>query len=701
MTGLERTFEIPNGRYSVAIDTGGTFTDLVIASEEDGSRWTVKVPSTPGQPSRAVLEALQRTGAEPMIERFVLGTTVATNALLQRAGERTVYVTTAGFEDVPFIQRINRHGLYDLQWVKPAPYVARADCMGVIERVASDGSLRIALADAEIERVIGDLAEREGAIAINLLFSFINPEHERRLAAAVREAFPARSVSVASELAPVWREFERATTVLVDASLKRLVANFAAEVQDGLAGIGVSCPCFFLKSNGGQVTAAAAARRPIDLTLSGLAGGLIAGKFYADAIGLSSVVTLDMGGTSADVGLILDGRIRSATQYEFEWGMPIIAPVVDLTTIGAGGSSMAALDAGGLIKVGPESAGALPGPACYGRGGVAPTVTDADVLLGRLSPDYFLGGELPLDPKLARESVAPLCASLGLGEEETAQAIVELAVENMANAIRLLCADRGVDYRALDLMAFGGAGPLHAALICRRLGLRRLVIPPEPGLASALGALVADLRVDRRITRSFRSGEEVGQELRQALADLSAQALGALAQEGAAVHPVVLLSAACRYVGQNYEHEVPIALDGDGDLMEILTARFHAQHEATYGYRLDDATVEVVHLAASALDTARSPELAAPAQEPAPRAPTRRPVYFKDLGWTDTDVLHRNSLPAGISIPGPLIIEEHDSTVLVLDGQRVTQHATGALIVESMLTEAGSASTARGGAYVG
>ncbi len=335
----------------------------------EGELRTLKLPSTPEAPSAAAMEAMRRSGVQSEVGFFVLGTTVATNALLQRAGERTLYVTTAGFEDVPFIQRITRRGLYDLQWVKPAPYVKRADCFGVRERIASDGSVRVPLTDEELARLIEALSSHEGAIAINLLFSFVNPLHEQRLAEEVRRAFPERSVSVSSELAPIWREFERATTVLVDASLKHLVAGFAEEVDRGLGELGVRCPRFFLKSNGGQVTAKAAARRPIDLTLSGLAGGLIAGKLYADQVGLSSVLTLDMGGTSADVGLLLDGRIRSVSQFEFDWGMPILAPVVDLTTIGAGGSSIAALDAGGLLKVGPESAGARPGPACYGLGG--------------------------------------------------------------------------------------------------------------------------------------------------------------------------------------------------------------------------------------------------------------------------------------------------------------------------------------------
>jgi N-methylhydantoinase A len=669
--------------YRVGVDTGGTFTDLVIVAVGENRRWTVKVPSTPSRPAEAVIEALERTGVSSQVEFFVLGTTVGTNALIQRKGERTVYLTTAGFEDIPFIQRINRLGLYDLQWTKPAPYVKRADCLGVKERVAYDGTVHLALEDAEVERVIEKLRPIEAAIAVNLLFSFANPEHERRLADAIRAALPERSVSVSSEIAPVWREYERANTVIVDASLKRLVEGFASELDTGVEAVGASCPRFFLKSNGGQVSTLAAARRPIDLMLSGLAGGLIAGKHYADALELDSVVTLDMGGTSADVGLILGRQIRSANVYEFEWGLPIIAPVVDLTTIGAGGSSIASLDAGGLLRVGPESAGAQPGPACYPGGGTEPTVTDANVVLGRLDPDYFLGGELPLDADRAHTAVATLCGHLGLGVEDAAQAIIELAVENMANAIRLLCADRGIDYRSLDLIAFGGAGPLHAALIARRLGLGRVVIPPEPGLASAFGALVADLRVDRTVTRSLRSDSSSAEELRAELTSLAREALGALHEEGQPVDPLALLSLGCRYLGQNYEQEVAIALDEDGDLLAAALARFHAQHEAIYGYCLPDAPMEIVRLTVTAIDTGRAAPPQVALREPTEPAELRqRAAFFKDDGWVQTDVHKRSQLPVAVSLAGPLVIEEPDSTVLVLDGQCVRLHHTGALILE-------------------
>ena len=668
----------------MGIDTGGTFTDLVIAETTSGRRMTVKVSSTPDRPSEAVVEALRRTGLAEKVDLFVLGTTVGTNALLQRRGERTLYLTTAGFEDALFIQRINRLGLYDLQWVKPAPYVRRADCLGVNERVASDGSVRRELEDAEVERIVDELRGREGAIAINLLFSFVNPAHERRLAGAIRAAFPDRSVSVSSEVAPVWREFERGNTVAVDASLKRLIADFATEVDAGLDELNLPGARFFMKSNGGQVSTTTAAQRPVDLTLSGLAGGLIAGRFYSNQLGLDSIVTLDMGGTSADVGLVLGGEIRSSSQYEFEWGLPIIVPVVDLSTVGAGGSSIAGLDTGGLLKVGPESAGARPGPACYDLGGTDPTITDANVVLGRLNPRFFLGGELTLDPELAHHAVSVLGARMGYQPEQAAQAILELAVENMAGTIRLLCADRGVDYRALDLMAFGGAGPLHAGLIAQRLGITRIVVPPHPGLVSAFGALVAELRVDRQITTAISTETSHEGELRAALSELAGIALRALTEEGSPRSPIVATSAGCRYVGQNYEQDVPIPHQTEGDLLRSTLDRFHEQHESRYGYRLPDAGMEIVRLSAVAVDADRLHTGAyAQFDGSEERLDDTRSVFFKDQGWVQTPVINRAMLPIGETVEGPLVIEEIDSTILVLDGRCATRHASGAVIVET------------------
>ena len=672
----------------LGVDTGGTFTDLVLVDERTGERAATKVPSTPDDPSRAVLAALEQSGCAPgEIAYFVLGTTIATNCLLERTGQRTLYLTTAGFEDVPFIQRIDRKSLFDLQWQKSVPYVQRRDCLGVVERVAQDGSVRVPLEDAEIGRLVAEVRTRAAgdggvAVAINLLFAFIRPDHEQRLAASLRDALPDVAVSCSHEVAPIWREYERGNTVIVDAYLRRLTGRFAERLDEGLAEAGLRCPRFLIKSNGGQIPLAQASRQAVGFVLSGLAGGLIAGRHFAVEAGCSDVITLDMGGTSADVGVVVDGTIRAASQFELEWGLPIAIPVVDLTTIGAGGSSIARFDQGGLLEVGPQSAGADPGPAAYGRGGTAATVTDANLVLGRLDPGYFLGGAVPLDVELARGAMASVAERLGCDVETAAHAVVDVACENMANAIRLLCADRGLDYRRFHLMAFGGAGPLHAGALARRIGIVRVLVPPSPGVASAFGAQAADLRVDRRLTRVLRSDTATEAELRGASSRIAAEALAELHGEGGdALDPALVVTASARYLGQNFEQDVGVPLDAAGDLVAILVERFHRQHEAVYGYRLEDAVVEVVHLTATALDR-RAPTPAVTLAPGAAEAITVRPVSFEAGSWVETPIYRRAELGAGSRVVGPAVVEEVDSTTIVFPGQVAATHGSGSLFLE-------------------
>jgi N-methylhydantoinase A len=674
--------------YRIGIDTGGTFTDMVLIDEQTGARQTVKVPSTRSRPSQAVFEALERAECDPAeVAFFVLGTTIATNCLLERKGQRTLYLTTEGFEDIPFIQRVDRQSLYDLQWLKPRPYVDRRDCLGVRERVAHDGSVRIALEDAEIERVVAAVAARDAespdgvAVAVNLLFAYVDASHERRLAEALATALPHVPVSVSSEIAPIWREYERGNTVIVDAYLRRLTETFAAEIDEGLERIGLHAPRFLLKSNGGQIPTGAPSHRAVNLVLSGLAGGLIGARHFAEALGERNIITLDMGGTSADVGVIVDGTIRSSASCELEWGLPIAVPVVDLSTIGAGGSSIASFDQGGFLKVGPESAGAEPGPAAYGRGGTQATVTDANLVTGRLNPDYFVGGELPLDPERARAAVGAVAERLGGTAEEAADAIIDVACNNMTNAIRLLCAERGLDYRALRLMAFGGAGPLHAAFLARSLGVADVVIPPNPGLVSAFGAQAADLRVDRRLTRPGRSDLVGDAELRAGVEQVAREALAELRAEGARREPTLMLSVSCRYLGQNFEQEVPVPTDVPEALVEELVERFHRVHEHMYGYRLAGTVVEFIHLNATALETRSVPSLSVPMGDDDAEPVDVRPVYLKRAGWVEAPVYRRAALGPAQVIAGPAIVEEVDSTTLVLDDQQLRVDPSGSLLM--------------------
>ncbi len=684
---LAPALNVQRTQLRIGVDTGGTFTDLVALDETTGERRTVKVPSTPARPVEAVFTALAGAEAAPEeVSSFVLGTTIATNCLLQRRGARTVYVTTAGFEDVPFIQRINRLGLYDMHWDKPRPYVRRADCIGVRERLASDGTIRVALEPAEVERVVERVraieAEDAGiAVAVNLLFAYLDPGHERTLAAALTQALPGVPVSVSSDIAPVWREYERGNTTIVDAYLRRMVGEFTDGFEAGLAERGLDCPRFLLKSNGGQIVARQASTQPVQLVLSGLAGGMIAGRHYALAAGRQDALTLDMGGTSADVGVVLGGVVRSATSFEFEFGLPIAVPVVDLTTVGAGGSSLVGFDRGGLLQVGPASAGADPGPAAYGRGGEAATVTDANLVLGRLHGASFLGGRMPLDENLARAALQPVAERLGASLEDTARAVIRMAVVNMANAVRLVVADRGLDARRLDLVAFGGAGPLHAALLAQSAGLAGVVVPPHPGLASAFGAMAADMRVDRRLTIALRSDRGHGPQLAAGLARVAAEALDELRREGRPADPSVAGSVSCRYRGQNFERDVVVPLDAGDGVDAVAVERFHLAHETAYGYRLPEAVVEFVHVGAVASDRRDVPPDPPPPAGPAGVPYATRPVCLD--AWGDTPIYRREVLAAGQRIDGPAVIEEVDSTTLVLDGWVAEVHPSGCLVLHA------------------
>ena len=503
--------------YRMGIDTGGTFTDLVaVDAAGDGRLRIAKVPSTPAAPGRAVFDALAGSGVPvEELSLLVLGTTLGINAVLERRGARVLYLTTDGFQDVPFIQRIDKKDPYDLQWQKPVPFVARRDCIGVRERVAADGAVLTELTDDELERVAAAVEERlaepaespdrGAALAVNLLFSYVNPAHERRLAECLRRRFPDLPVSVAGAIAPMWREYERGSTTILDAYLRPRMSGWIRELERGLGERRFGGTFTIMKSNGGQVAAAAAKELPAHTMLSGLAGGVIGGRYFGEQAGRRDLITFDMGGTSTDVAMVVDGQISYTTGYEVDFSLPVSAPSVDLRTVGAGGGSIAWIDPGGMLRVGPQSAGASPGPVCYGQGGEQVTVTDANLVLGRLNPGFFLGGEMRLDPAAAHRTVEELGRTLGMSVEQTATAIIDLVNEQMADAIRVLTVERGIDPRRFALVAFGGAGPLHGAAVAAALGMPEMIVPPHPGLTSAFGALAADVRVDKRATRFHRS----------------------------------------------------------------------------------------------------------------------------------------------------------------------------------------------------
>ena len=693
----------PDGAWRIGVDTGGTFTDLV-AVGPDGEVRLQKVASTPAEPARATFEALARSGVDPRgeVDSFIMGTTIATNALIQRRGAPTVLITTAGFEDVLYIQRIDRQGLYDLQWVKAEPYVPRNRVIGVTERVLADGSVRAPLTDRELARVVEEVrritaGEEKPAVAIALLFSYVNPAHEQALGAALTGALAGVPVSLSSDVAPIWREYERSNTTVMDAYVKPIVSDFADDLRSELCALDMSGWHGLLRSNGGQVAIPDATAKPVEIVLSGLAAGMIAGAHFARAVDTAKAVTLDMGGTSADVGVITDGELQFSGLFEVEFGLPLALPILDVTTIGAGGGSVASIDSGGLLKVGPNSVGADPGPACYGLGGDAPSVTDANVVMGRLNPGYFLGGRMNLDADLARRAIEPLAARLGLSVDATAEAIVSVSIENMDGAMRLVTVDRGLDYREFDLVAYGGAGPLHAAEIARRMGMNRVIVPPNPGLVSAYGTVIADQRVDRRITLVRRLDHATSADLPGALGRLADEAVAELRSQlrrpGAPVE--VTTYVACRYLGQNYEQEirtefghvdrsfelaVPIGPESAG-FVDRLADRYHTTHRAAYGYEMRDQPVQSVYLGATALSPA--PDVLI---RPYPGVgdgadPQTRRVLAEAEHWVDARIANRDALAVGDVLDGPAVIEEADSTTWVPPGFRATVHGSQCLII--------------------
>ncbi|HEY7032269.1 MAG TPA: hydantoinase/oxoprolinase family protein [Thermomicrobiales bacterium] len=675
----------------IGIDTGGTFTDLVGYDDEATSFVYGKQPSTPHAPAAALAAVLADAGAgRTPVHSVVLGTTVATNAILTRRGARVCFVTTAGFEDVPFIGRMDKEELYNLHWQKPAPLVARRDCLGVAERVAHTGEVLSPLDEASLEELRGFVRRRlngqdEVAVAVSLLFSYLAPEHERQIKAVLQEAFPDLAISVSHEVAPTWREYERGSTTIGDAYVKPVLRGYVAGVRETLETLGVRAPASMLKSNGGHLRVEQADAQPAQFLLSGLAGGIVAARHYARLAGVENAFSLDMGGTSADIGTVQAGRERYIAEFNVGFGIPITVPCVDVATLGAGGGSIAWIDKGGLLQVGPRSAGAEPGPMCYGRGGTEPTVTDANLALGRLNPAYFLGGRVPLDPVAALPALAELGRGLGAAESEAvetaAHAIVETANEHMANQIKLISVDRGLDVREFALIPFGGAGPTAASACARLLGISTVLVPPHPGLCSAFGALAANWRVDRVWTVFGRSTHLNVAALAERLESLTAEAIRELRDDGFDGEPVVLRSLDMRYAGQNYEREVSLP-DGPftAATAEEMVRRFARAHDEFYGFSLEGEPVEFVNLRVVAIgpsDLAAAAVMTADGDTAEPVA--MRSVAFRGAGFVSTPIYRRESLPAGFALEGPAVIEEPDSTTVVHPGDTMRVREDGLL----------------------
>jgi N-methylhydantoinase A len=668
----------------VGIDTGGTFTDLVVFDPATGAVDSLKTSSTPSKPGRAIVNALDEAGvAASDLAAFTHGTTVGTNSLIERTGCKVAFVTTKGFEDTPFIQRINRKVLYDLRWTKPTPLVAsRRLCLGLDERLDSEGNEVKPIDEAEV-RELARMIRASGAqaVALSLLFSYVRTDHEDRVSEILAEELPGIPVSVSSDVAPIWREYERSSTTIADAYLRPLFGGYVASLDHALREAGMKGEWTLMKSNGGAMLSGAAAESPIQTVMSGPAGGMIAAEHVARALGELNVLTLDMGGTSADVGILVGGAQRHTTEYEIEWGLPAAVPLIDIKSIGAGGGSIAGVDAGGFLRVGPRSAGADPGPISYGRGGTQVTVTDANLLLGRLNPDYFLAGRMRLDPTVIDDAMQALGEPIGLGPLELAASIVEIANENMASAIKMVSLERGRDPRRFSLLAFGGAGPLHAAAVARVLGIPKVIVPQHPGVFSALGLLLADIRVDKVWTQAFRSNNVDAALVNRQFERITARALAELRQEGFASEPEIQRAINMRYFGQNYEHEVQIeAGELDEAALERAFRQFDELHASRYGYAIEREVIELVSFKVTAIGK-RAPLDFAHVNGAGGFARSERPVFVRERGWLDALVAHRSTLEPGERIPGPAVIEEEGSTVFVEAGMTLERTSHGALVI--------------------
>jgi N-methylhydantoinase A len=646
----------------LGVDVGGTFTDVVILS--DGRLITAKVPSTPSDQSEGVLAGVEAADFDAAaLGAFAHGMTVATNALLERRGARLALVTTEGFRDVIEIGRQTRPSLYDLTRDRPPALVRRELRFTVRERMGPEGEL-VALDEESLARAV-DAVRDAGveAVAVCLLFAFLHPEHERRVGEALRSELDGVHVSLSSEVLPEFREFERFATTAADAYLAPRLSAYLGRLAERAADAGLPAP-LVMQSSGGVIDLASAARQAAACVLSGPAGGVVGAAYAAAASGYRDVLTFDMGGTSTDVAPVIDGAAQTTTDSVVA-GVPLKLPMVDVHTVSAGGGSIAWADAGGALRVGPESAGAVPGPAAYGAGGEEPTVTDANLFLGYLEDGATLGGEVVLRRALAERALERLGSQLGLDALQTALGIVRVANAEMTRALRVISVERGLDPREFALVAFGGAGAMHACALAEELGMGTLVVPKAAGVLSALGLAISDVRRDY-VEALLGPLDE--RRLEAAFADLEARARDELQD------PDLARAADLRYHGQSFELTV------GADDVASLAARFHEAHERRYGYRMDEEPVELVNVRITATVAVEKPTLSEEPVEVDGSTARRRASFAGE--WVEVDVLDRGRMGAGAEVAGPAIVELAGATCVVARGWAGRIDDSGSLVLE-------------------
>ncbi|HXN22805.1 MAG TPA: hydantoinase/oxoprolinase family protein [Candidatus Dormibacteraeota bacterium] len=693
-------------RFRLGVDVGGTFTDAVLISEETGEIHIAKVSTTPKDPSigflAAVTQILAKSGAQaPNVSYLVHGTTVATNALIEGKTPKTAFITTEGFRDLLEIGRQVRPSLYDIHFQKLRPLVPRDLCFEISERLDASGNVLRTLDEHRVVEIAKKFEQEDiRSVAICFLHSYLNPMHEERTEQLLRKHAPHTVPSVSSHICPEIREYFRASTTVVNACIKPVVANYLQGIESQLKRQGIKAELLTMQSNGGVLTFEQAAERPVFMIESGPAAGVIAANFIAGNLGFSDVVSFDMGGTTAKAGLILGGRPKVTKDYEVGAearpgagqsrgsGYPIRTPVIDLVEIGAGGGSIAWVDAGGVLRVGSQSAGADPGPICYRRGGTEPTITDANLALGRINPRYFLGGEMDLDLQGATEGIRKKCAiPLGLDTIAAANGIVEIANAAMVNALRLTTVRRGYDPRALVMVAFGGAGPLHANRLCAEMQIPRLIVPLSPGTASALGLLTTDVRHEFSRTRIMRADQADADAINRIFVAMQEEGSELLRREGIPVSRMSFLrEIEMRYKGQSYE--LPVTC-GTGPLsaeaLAQVCSQFHGEYERAYGRGYPTEPVELVNYRVTAVGAIPHP----PVRKISSRdcgvdqaQKGARQVFFSESGgFLSTGVYDRYKLGPGHHIVGPSVVEEMDSSTLIHPGFEANVDSFGNLLI--------------------
>jgi len=672
----------------IAVDIGGTFTDLQILDARTGIARAWKTPTTPEDPSigllRGVTEAAQRFGfALSEVGLLLHGTTIATNAVLERKLARGVLLTTAGFEDV---LEINRHVRRDIYALMPEPVptlIPRDRRLGVPERMRADGTAELPLDEAALPGLIARIAAlAPEAVAVSLLHAYANPAHERRLAAAIRAALPHLPVCLSCDISPEIREYERTSTTVLNALLMPVVKAYLDRLEARLGEGGFRPLVLLVQSNGGVCSLRVAAEQPARLLLSGPAGGAMAAERLAALLGRPNLVAVDMGGTSFDVSVVQEGRVAVVTQGEID-RLPVRLPMVEMRTIGAGGGSIAAVDAGGRLTVGPQSAGARPGPVAYGRGGTEPTVTDANLALGRLDPAFFLSGMMALDMPATRAAIARRIGErLGLSVEQAAEGILTVTNAALAAAIRLSLFEKGLDPRDFCLLSFGGAGGLHATEVAAELGITEVAFPREPGTLSAHGILFSDLTQDIARSRILRAEAASLPALAETIRELRAEAEARLAADG--IPPErqrIRIAADMRYHGQAFELLIPwgeVSAPDAGDLAFLVEA-FHATHRQRFSYANPGDPVEIVTLRAIATGLLDKPE---PGDPPPAARPARKGArrVFTGGAWAEVPVWDREALGADDVITGPAIVEEPFATHWIAGGWTARLGPAGTLI---------------------